>query len=337
MLRHYVLKSISQMFFPFFFVLFFISVIISLITIATITNNIKMDLLSLLTLLYYSLPGSLFFVVSITFVAACILGLSRLSYDSEMLVFFSLGIGAKRIVYIILPICLLATAVLFMFSFIMTPLSKNAYRDFLVQKSTSVNINIKPGDTGQSLGDWLVYVDSKNDSKYNGLVLYSNKEAGKQSFIIANSGEALNKNAVFELELQNGEAYFNENKKAQKIGFEQMNIRSPIATGSLSSYDLVSYWVKAFKGDSSQARRFSQGFVTSLFPIASLFLIPFFGIRNPRFHKNRSYLYVLGSTIVYFLLMYGLSMELPFVGLALPFVWFFAGLFLYIKYIRKVY
>lgn len=342
MLNKYIIKSVSEMFFPFFFVLFFISSIILLITIATITTNIKISLSDLGLLFYYGIPGSIFFVIAITFFSACVLGLNRLSYDYEMLIFFSLGISPKKIILMFLPLYLISSLVLIMFSFVMTPLSKSAYKDFLSYKSQTVDVNIAPGDFGQKIGDWLLYVDKKEGNIYKGLVLYSNrvgseKGGGSENFIIAESGIAENKNGVLTMSLNNGNAYFDSESGFKKINFENMIVRSFFNTPSFKEYDLVEYWSGAFKGDKAQMRRFSQALVTSLFPIASIFFIPFFGIRNPRFHKNRVYLFVLGSVAIYFLVMYGLSLEMPFVGLLLPIVWFFSGFYLYRKYIARVY
>lgn len=342
MVSKYIIRAVSEIFFPFFFILFFISSIILLITIATITTNIKISLADLGLLFYYGMPGSIFFVIAITFFSACVLGLNRLSYDYETLVFFSLGISPKKIVLIFLPLCIIASVVLLMFSFVMTPLSKSAYKDFLNYKTQTVDVNINPGDFGQKIGDWLLYVDKKEGGKYGGLVLYSNslgdsKNQASENFIIANTGEAKNENGILTLTLNDGNAYFDSEAIFKKIYFEKMIVRNFFSAPSFKEYSLKEYWISAFKGDKSQERRFSQGLVTSLFPIASIFFIPFFGIRNPRFHKNRVYLNVLGSVAVYFLIMYGTSLELPFIGLALPVVWFIIGFYLYKKYISKVY
>lgn len=338
LLKKYILRSIAEMFFPFFFVLFFIASIILLLNIAMLTNGVRLSMSDLLQLYLYGIPANTFFVIALTFYSACILGLSKLSYDSEMLVFFSLGVSPKDIIKILLPLCALVSFVLFMFSFVMTPNSKQAYKDFISFKQNEININLKPGDFGQKIGDWLVYIDSKQDNIYHGIVLYANKTDNiNENFIIAQSGKIENRQGILELVLYNGWAYFSDKDYLQRIEFKEMVVRNFLDNMKDSDYNVLTYWVSAFQGDYKQLKRFSQSFCTSLFPLVSIFFILFFGIKNPRFHKNYAYFYVLGSGSSYLLLMYILSMNIPLLSLLLPFIWLFIGWYLYGKYIKRFY
>lgn len=338
LLKKYILRAIGEMFFPFFFVLFFIASIILLLNIAMLTNGVKLSISDLMRLYLYGIPANTFFVVALTFYSACILGLSKLSYDSEMLVFFSLGVSPRDIIKILLPLCTLVSFVLFMFSFVMTPNSKQAYKDFIGFKRSEINVDLKPGDFGQRIGDWLVYIDSKQDNVYHGLVLYANKtDQVNENFIIAQSGKMENKQGVLELILYDGEAYFSNKEYLQKIEFKKMVVRNFLDGIKDSDYNVLTYWASAFQGDHKQLKRFSQSFCTSLFPLASIFFILFFGIKNPRFHKNYAYFYVLGSGSSYLLLMYILSMNIPLLSLLLPFIWLFIGWYCYKKYVKRFY
>lgn len=338
LLKQYILKSINEIFFPFFFVLFFISSIILILNIAMLTNGVKLSIGDLAKLYYYGIPANTFFVIALTFYSACILGLSKLSYDSEMLVFFSLGISPKDIIKLLLPLCILVSFVLAMFSFIVTPSSKNAYKNFIAYKTSEVDVNLKPGDFGQKMGDWLVYVDSKKENVYEGLVLYTDGiQQSKENFILAKTGIIENKEGVLALKLYNGVAYFSDNDFLQKIQFKEMVVRNVLRETAFDTENLYQYWIKAFQGDGKQLKRFSQSFCTSLFPLVSIFFILFFGIKNPRFQKNYSYFYVLSSGGLYLLLMYVWSMKFPATSLLLPFLWYFAGWYLYQKYVKRFY
>ncbi|PAF41819.1 LptF/LptG family permease [Helicobacter sp. 11S03491-1] len=338
MIKKYIFLAVSQIFFPFFLVLFFIASVVLLISIAGVTLVVKMNVLDLGQLFLYSLPGTVFFIIPITFFAACVLGLSRLSYDYELLVFFSLGISPKKILKIFIPISLLVSVVLLMFSLAMIPLSKSAYSDFIAEKKNKVDINIRPGEFGQKLGDWLVYVNKAHSNHYNQLVLFSSDGLSQESFIVADSGEVDNNGGVFELTLHNGDAYFAQNSEIKKIDFKQMILKNEAGALKLNSYDLISYWKSAFKGDTSQARRFSQAIMTSVFPLVSIFLIPLFGIANPRFHKNMSYVYILLSVGIYFLIMHITSQNIPFWGLIfLPILWLIGSYWLYRRFVLKFY
>lgn len=338
MFKDYLFRSISQIFFPFFVVLFFISSVVLLISIASITLVVKMDFFDLLLVFLYLLPGTVFFIIPITFFAACVLGLSRLSYDYELLVFFSLGVSPKKILSYFVPIALIVSLVLLIFSLALIPLSKSAYSDFIAEKRTKIDINIRPGDLGQKLGEWLVYIDSIKDNEYGGLVLFSGVDLGQESFIVAQKGRVENLEGIFRLSLEKGDAYFAKNNELQKINFQDMAIQSEIKKINLSSYDLVAYWKSAFQGKKAQARRFAQAIMTSLFPLASVFFILLFGVANPRFQKNLSYVYILGAVVIYFVFVHILSDNAPFVGiLLLPLLWFILGYIMFRKKILKVY
>ncbi|PAF51556.1 LptF/LptG family permease [Helicobacter sp. 13S00477-4] len=338
MIKQYIFLSISQIFFPFFLVLFFIASIVLLIGIAGVTLIVKMDVLDLAQLFLYSLPGTVFFIIPATFFAACVLGLSRLSYDYELLVFFSLGVSPQKILKIFIPVSVLVSIVLLLFSLVMIPLSKSAYSDFIAEKKNKVNINIRPGEFGQKLGDWLVYVNKANGNHYENLVLFSSDGLSTESFIVANSGNVNNLKGFFELDLYDGDAYFAKNKEIKKIDFRVMSLRNETSVLKLSSYDLIDYWHSAFEGSSSQARRLSQAIMTSLFPIVSIFLIPLFGVANPRFHKNLSYVYILLGIGIYFLIMHITSQNVPFWGMALlPSSWIVGSYYLYRRFILKFY
>lgn len=338
MFKDYLFRSISQIFFPFFLVLFFISSVVLLINLANITLVVKMDFIDLLLVFLYLMPGTIFFIIPITFFAACVLGLSRLSYDYELLVFFSLGISPKKILHFFLPISLIVSAVLLVFSLALIPLSKSAYSDFLAEKRTKIDVNIRAGDFGQKLGDWLVYIDRVDGNIYEELVLFSGTDLGQESFVVAQKGKVENDKGVFKLSLENGDAYFAKDDSIKKVHFKQMAIQSEAKKTNLSSYNLIAYWKRAFGDSHSQARRLSQAILTSLFPIASVFLILLFGIANPRFHRNFSYLYILGAVVVYFLAVHILGENAPLLGiLILPPIWVIGSYYFYRKKILSVY
>ena len=338
MIKQYLYNSVAQIFMPFFIVLFFIASVVLLISLAEVTQFVKLDFFDLGQIFLYSIPNAIFFIIPITFFCACVLGLSRLSFDYELLVFFSLGISPKSILKIFATLCALASAVLLLFSLALIPISKSAYSNFMAQKRAEVNINIRAGEFGQKLGDWLVYVDRVEGKHYHGLVLFSSNVESKESFVIANEGEITNNDGVFTMLLRDGSVYFVEPKEVQKADFKEMKVNTKTDEVRLSSYDLFNYWKSAFEGNKSQARRFAQAIMTSLFPVASMFLILVFGIANPRFHKNLAYVYLLISVGGYFVLMHILSQNAPFFGIiALPLAWFIASYMLYKRFVFKTY
>ncbi len=338
MMKRYLFYSVAQIFLPFFIVLFFIASVVLLIGLATVTQFVKLNIWDLGQIFLYSMPNGIFFIIPITFFCACVLGLSKLSFDYELLVLFSLGIAPRKILGMFVGISVFVSIVLLFFSLALIPLSKSAYANFMAQKRAEVNINIKAGEFGQKLGDWLVYVDRVRDKHYEGLVLFSSNLESQESFVLAQEGEIINDDGVFTLILRNGSAYFTEPNQVQRVDFAQMRVNTKLDEVNLSSYDLWAYWKSAFEGNHSQARRLAQALITSLFPIASVFLIVLFGVANPRFHKNLSYAYLLISVGGYFVAMHILSQNAPFVGIIfLPLVWFIGSYLLYRRFIVRVY
>lgn len=330
----------SQFFFPFFIVLFFVSSVILLISIAGITIIVKISFGDLAQIFLYSLPSTIFFIIPITFVGACVLGLLKLANDYELLVLFSLGISPRRILRFFAPLSVLVSAVMLIFSLALIPIAKNSYERFIDVKRTQIDVNIKPGELGQKLGVWLVYVDSIVQTSlgktYKDLVLFSNQK--EQSFIVSKEGAIENKNGVFSLSLDDGNAYFFKDNEIEKLNFKNMQIRSKNTSQNLSPYDLIGYWKGAFKGDRALKRRFSQGIMTSLFPIVSLFFIPLLGIINPRMQKNRSQILLLIMMITYFVLVHVLSDGLGLIfSLLLPSFWLILGYVLYVRFIKRIY
>ena len=334
----YIYSSFSQLFFPIFIVLFFISSVVLLINIANVTFVIKINALDLLQMFSYLLPTTLFFIIPMTFFISAVLSLSRLSFDYELLVFFSLGIRPFDIVKSFIPITILVGLTMLVFSIAIVPLSDSGYRNFISEKKREVDVNIRSGDLGQKAGDWLIYVEKSNKNSYEGLVLYSEKNIGYESFILSNMGNINNNSGTLELNLLDGEVYFADHLDIKKMIFEKMTIRSDTGEIQLRSYDLYEHWKDAFNGDKTKMRLFVQGILIAIFPIISIFLIPLFGIANPRFQKNLSYLYILLCLGLFYALIYLSSNYFPLLGLVLiPILWMSGSYMLYKKFILKYY
>jgi len=339
MFKRYLFTAFAQIFFPFFLVLFFIASVVLLIDIAGRTYVVKMSFADLGILFVYLIPGSVFFIIPITLFASLVISVARLAYDYELLVCFSLGANPSCIIRFFLPIVLFATSILLVFSLIMLPLANSASKNFVAQKRADIDVNIKPGEFGQKLGDWLIYVDSVENREYKKLILFSQNGFEGDTFIIADSGKTNNNQGLFELNLADGSAYFANKEEIKRIDYKQMSLRQNVSEPQLRGYDLQEYWGEAFVSSSKQKqRKLAQAIMVSFFPLASIFLIPLFGIANPRFRANMSYFYVICSTALYFICIHFASEHFPFVGMVLiPLLWCFIGFLSYKKFITKFY
>ena len=345
-IKNFLFQSFAQIFFPIFLVLFFIASVVIFIRVASVTFVVKISFLELLSLYFYTLPTMIFFVIPLSFFIACVLGLSRLSFDYELPVLFALGMNPQVIIKIFLPIALLASFSLLILSLVLTPLSDVAYRQFLEERKNSININLQAGEFGQKLDKWLVYVQKgKEDTNvYENIVLLSlakenNKE--NQGLIFAKEAKIVNSNGTMEVILENGKVYRKLDEYFERIGFEQLILRNAIQAFEGAKLGLIEYWQQAFypnKRQEKTKRNLSMSILLSLFPLMSLFYYPFLGIKNPLYQKNYTILQAMAVVGLFYALMYLCASYIPLFGLVLlPLVWIVVGYWLYWCYIRRFY
>lgn len=298
--------------------------------------------MELLALYFYTLPTMLFFVVPLSFFVACVLGLSRLSFDYELPVLFALGMPPRRIVQIFLPIALLASGSLLVLSLVLTPLSDIAYQQFLEARKSSIDINLQAGEFGQKLGEWLVYVQKGNNSSYENIVLLSlGAGTQKDGLIFAKMADIGNANGVMEAYLKEGRIYRKVNEGMERIDFDGMILRASVDFSGDAKIGLVEYWKRAFyenPREDKTKRNLSMYVMFSLFPLMSLFYFPLLGVKNPRYQKNYTILQTMGVVGIFFAMMYLVSVYVPLLGMFLfPLLWAYAGYFLYRRRIAKFY
>lgn len=339
MYKRYFLRAFSQVFFPFFIVLFFVSSVILLITIAGSSYAVKLSFADMVYLFVYSLPNTIFFIIPITFFASCVLAISRLSFDYEMLVFFSLGVRPFDLMKSFFLLNCIVCLTSLVFSLGAVPVSKRAFDNFIEHKKVDIDVNIKAGEFGQKIGDWLIYVEGAKERIYQNLVLFSIGNKILENFISAEEGQVSNNKGVFALVLQNGHSYVSQNNEFKKVLFSEAKIKTRIGEAPLSGYDLYAYWKDAFDGSNrSKQRKFVKAILISIFPFLSLFFIPLIGIANPRYHKNLSSLYIILSIVIYFIFVQILVDAAPFIALLLiPPLWLIGGFVLYSYKIRPIY
>ncbi len=320
--------------------LFFIASVVIFIRIAGVTFVVQISFLELLFLYFYTLPLMLFFVIPLSFFVACVLALSRLSFDYELPVLFALGMNPVQIIRIFLPIALLVSFSLFILSLVLTPLSDTAYKQFLEERKNSININLQAGEFGQKLGDWLVYVQkSKEDSTYENIVLLSFAKEG--GMIFSQNAEIVNQMGVMEAVLKQGAIYRSREDFVEKILFDTLILRNSITVADEVDLGVIRYWQRAFYENDRQKktlRNLSMYVLMSLFPLTSLFFFPLLGVKNPRYQKNYTILQVMGVIGIFYALMYLCANYLPLLGmLLLPILWFLLGYFAFKRVVGKYY
>lgn len=337
-LQRYILQNFSSIFFSLFIPLFSIASLIFFIKIVSITSVIKINFLELNQIYLYLLPQILFYTIPITFFAAAIMTLSKLSYDYEMVVIFSFGVSPKKVAKIFAKIATLATITLLILSLGIIPQAKQIYKSFINYKKKEAIFNIKPSEFGQKFGDWLLFLGEKKDkNSFNNIVLYNQKMMDKENFITANKAMIVSDKDGLKFILIDGSGYTYENEKLTKIEFKKMVIND-LSTANVKHYrNIIEYW---FESTINNKRAFDLTIfiLVSLFPLISIFFILAFGIVNPRYEKNRAFFWIILSVVIFYALAFILSKKLPLYAIAIvAAIWLTVGYILYYKRVKKRY
>lgn len=337
-LSRYLNSNFSTMFFSLFIPLFSIASLIFFIKVVSITSIIKINYIELLKLYMYVLPQIFFYTIPITFFAAAVITLSKLSYDYEMIVVFSLGIKPFKIAHILGKLSFLASVTLLILSLVVIPQAKQMYKGFIAYKKAQAVFNIKPSEYGQKFGDWLLFIGAqKGRNSFEDVVLYNQKVMEKENFIIAKKAYIVSDKEGLKFVLKNGKGYTYENGVLNELEFKKMVINDLSVFEGKKYRNIIEYWFES-SSDKKRAFDFTIFVTVSLFPMISIFLILAIGIRNPRYEKNLTYLWIILSILIFYILAFTLSKKLPFyaIFIIIP-IWIALGYSIYNKKIKPRY
>ena len=338
-LNKYLFSHLSQSFFPIFLGLYFITSLIFLVKIASLTSIITINFFELFQFYLYATPTIIFYTMPVSFFISLAITLSKVSSEYELIVITSFGLNPLKILKIFLPISLLLSLTIIVFSLGLIPKAKYLNEQFLEQKENQANFNIKASEFGQKFGDWLIYISSKTDKTYEQIKLFKTQNNIDQ-FIISKSAVLNNKNGELDFQLFNGKSFYMNEKEINQINYKQLSLSNNIKSVKTSYNYSTSYkfWKDTLQEDISDANKFAFYILISLFPLLSLFLILVFGYFNPRYEKSKVILYSLLTIILYYFLAKQLSDIFLLHSLyILPFSWLVISYILYSKTTAKKY
>jgi len=331
--KNYLLNHFNSIFFPIFFVLYFIASIIFLIKISSLTAIIQMSFYDLFIIYLLIIPKLIFYILPISCFASAIISLSKLSNDNELIVLFSLGISPLFIKNIYLKLFLLIAFVLLLMSIIVNPLAEQKQKNYINLKKAEASLNIKSSQFGQKFGDWFVFINSKESSNFDNIILFSKDEQTETTLVVSKSANIENIDGMVSLSLNSGSAYSIKDEQIRQIDFENMKLRDPMNFSNIKYEDIFSYWFE--NSNKKRAKELYMNILISIFPLLSLYLILSFGIINQRYQKNHSYLYILLSIVIYYVFTMLLSSKLFLYSLfILPPLWLFVSYMIYSKTIK---
>lgn len=330
-LKKYFLQTFSQTFFPIFLTLFLITSIIFLVKIASLTSIIQLSFLELMELFSYNIPTILFYTLPVTIFISLTLSLSKLSSEYELIVVTSFGKNPLKVLKIFLPFLLVTSFLLLFIALLLIPKSLFLKDQFIENKKTEAQFNIKPSEYGQEFGKWLIYVSKEENGLYEDIVLYENSEE-KNIFIVAKYATIKNIDSALNLNLEDGKV-FDISKSISQINFRKMVIHNELKKikNINSINEFIEFWNKEYD-------KLTFYILGSLFPLLSVFFILYAGYYNPRYEKNRSVAISMVATITFIVLSHKLSKSLELQLLFyLPIFWFLIGYILYHTKIKKAY
>lgn len=336
-LKQYLYSQLAITFFPIFFGLYFITSVVFLVKIASLTSIITINFLELFQLYSYVIPQIVFYTMPISFFISLVITLSKLASEYELTVITSFGLNPLKVMKIFLPLTLLLSIALVVVSVGLIPKTKFLTKQFLDVKKKEANFNIKASEFGQKFGDWLIYIQDKDDKTYNQIKLFKT-QYNKDQFIISDSAVLKNDKGDLTFKLDEGKAFFIDEKEINQINFKSMLINDSIANSRMDQFTTtINYWNNKIK-KGEDIDDFTFFILASMFPLLSLFLVVSFGYFNPRYEKNRAVMYSIMAAVIYYIVAKSLGKNLLLHSLyVLPLVWISLGYFIFTRTVKKEY
>lgn len=291
----YLSKNFTSSFLTIFLPLFFIGALVFIIKISALTASIQINFGEMLQLFSYNLPAILFYTLPVSFLVAMVMTFLRLSNDNELMALFALGTKAKSIMYRFFFISFLFSIMLLILSLGLMPKTKQQFRSFKHEKSTQAQVNINPSKLGQKFGNLFVYVQSKNGTTLNNIVIYNKDKNHTDQLFIAKNATITNKNSFVTLTLNDGSGYTFSEDELKEINYKQMQVFQNLNADEFTYSNIIQYWTALSLG--SKKGKILFFIYISLIPMMALYIIASFSIINPRYQKNYAYP-ILGITTI---------------------------------------
>ena len=338
-LDRYIDRNLSINFFSIFLPLFVIASVIFLIRVSTITSVIKIDFFEMLKLYLFIIPDLLFYTIPLSFFIGGVLTFSKLSFDYEMVVLFSLGVPPRFFLWKLFKLATLFTLLLFFLSMVMIPHTKQMYKEFTKYKKQEAIINLKTTEFGQTFGKWSIFIkdiDTNSSGKtYRDIALfYKDKEVEK--FILAKKASFNLKNFNVQLKLHSGSVLTYSPSGIKKIFFKQMVINDPSSIDGYHYRNTLEYFRYSLNTPKRRVKLITNLFL-STFPIMSIFLILAIGIQNVRYSRSFTNFLIGISIFLFYALAFSLSKSLDFGIFNILILWLLSTYWIYRKFVMARY
>jgi len=341
----YLLKGFFSFFWPLFLTLFAVSSLVLLIRLADLTAIISINFYEFLSLYLYGTPQLLFYTLPIAFFLSLSLSLSKISFDRELVALFALGSKPSFILRPFFRLAVMLSFALLFIGYFLQPYSKIAAKNFIETKKSLSRLNIRPSEAGQKFGEWLVFVSSVSDGRFedtallrasgdDGLFTKNDDKNGSKTLFLSASYSKVDREDISgagALILGRGVGYEMGESEAKVIHFESLKIRGKSELTNLSAAELLEYWLEALE-NKKRAKDFVDILLASTFALFSIYLGAAIGMVNPRYQKNRAAALSIAAIALFYALMLSLTPALTFLAiLIIAPLWALGGYLAYKK------
>ena len=201
----YILKDILPAFLLGLLVYSFLLLMNQILLLSEVLITKSVSLSVVLSLLFYLVPSVLAFTLPMSVAVGILAGLSRLSSDSEIIAFKTLGVGHKRIIR---PILLFAVFGFVVTSFLTLYLAPRSNYQWVQMFSKSVlskvQLKIKPRQFNESIPNMVLYIqDIARNDEWRNVFIYFSEPREEPRIVFAKRGylnfHQESKNATLEL------------------------------------------------------------------------------------------------------------------------------------------
>ncbi len=339
-LNNYILKTISINFFSIFMPLFVIASVVFLIRVSTITSIIEINSYEMLKLYLFIIPDLLFYTLPLSFFIGSVLAFNKLSFDSEMVVIFSLGVAPKKILLLLFKLAIFLTLLLLLISMVMIPHTKQMYKEFVKYKQQEAVFNIKATEFGQEFGNWSIFIGSIEESAeqkiYKDVALFYKSSDNEEKFIIGDEALINSGGGMVQLIVRHGFLFSYKLDKMRKIFFQTMTINDLTSINSYKYKDTIQYFEYSLQNKKRRVKLITN-LVLSFFPLMAIFLILAIGIQNMRYGKGLINLFMGLSIFLFYGITFAITKELDFQAFYLLPIWLLGSYGIYRKRISQRY
>ncbi len=294
-LKSFILSNFSKSFITLFVPFFTILSLIYIINISKLSSKITLDGVDFFTFYLYVLPDIIFSTIPLAFIGGVINAFANLSQTNEITAIFSIGYKPKKLIQYIAPIAILFTILIAILGIFISPYANQKMNNFKSKKIFESNLKVLPKKLSQHFGNSHIFIEENIDGIFKSVTMFRVNNDKTVQLLVSKNGYIKNdKNGTSYLSLNNGSIYKHKIDNFEIVDFKNMKIYNSSKFYSKKILTTLEFW------DSNREKLYYY-ILISISPVVLFMLYIAFGIYNPRYQKNRAYIYILMSVILIYI------------------------------------